>query len=47
MAYEFEVERKDGYILLTASGVLESMDGLSLLTQSSEESRPDLIADGF
>lgn len=37
MAYEFEVERKDGYILLTASGVLESMDGLSLLTQSSKE----------
>lgn len=34
MAYEFEEEKRDGYVLLTASGVVESINDLILLDQS-------------
>lgn len=37
MAYEFAVQPKDGYILLAASGVLESSEDLILLNQSLRE----------
>lgn len=37
MPYEFEVQPKDGYIRLTASGVLESDSDLMVLSQSLEK----------
>ena len=37
MAYDFEVEKKDDYVLITASGALDSMMDMIILDQSLNE----------